>query len=217
MLESSRPTEFTDPTRVGSSAVTNPCNARLDVATLPQRTRIEVPASLLEQELQTSDVQGVPLDSARPRRGPKRGLALTFATTALVGVVAWQTSGTWSDPDTGAISEEQRREGLASSGEPLLQGPPLATADHLPPGTNLTEESPQHEAPSAALGSAFQAAPFNTGRTAPKAGAPGARKGAGAVGSRPKRSSEPKAVTSTCSPPTYVDSEGIRHFKPECL
>ncbi len=44
-----------------------------------------------------------------------------------------------------------------------------------------------------------------------------ATRGSAREKTEPSPKQEPGAADTKCSPPTYIDAEGIRHFKPECL
>jgi eukaryotic-like serine/threonine-protein kinase len=209
--------EATGVNRIRDSAPTVPSNTRLD-ETSSEPTRVDTPAGVREEELQTSDVQGVPLDDSRPRRGPKRGYVIALAGMALLGALAWKTLFVSSAPDRGAASVRQLPGSVAGTAAPWPTHPQDVAGDPLAETKPVAQPFKEREGVRGAMGSS-PALRAETAEPAAKVVDRGARKETGTGGSRSKRSRQPGAVTSrpNCSPPTYVDTDGIRHFKPECL
>jgi eukaryotic-like serine/threonine-protein kinase len=157
-------------------------------------------------ELQTADVQSaLSIRGASAATPPRRGVRLPFVTVAALialGTAAHLVSESTSPP-AGASAAKQT--------------PPKPS-----PAEPRPNASPRVAAPTALAIEDLAALPAR--EAAPKP--PKARKVARAVravrAAAPARTTDPTVPTappapSRCSPPTYVDAEGIRHFKAECL
>lgn len=138
-------------------------------------------------------------------RGRVRGWLLS---SALLGVLALATAG-WTlrhraTEETRAPTAEPL--GEASAALPVVEAPGPAVQELAPPPSAEPSATSTAAAPAAATSSSARAADASPRRPAGRA-----KKAAS-----PTRSA-PETRQRNCSPPTYVDASGIRHFKPECL
>lgn len=146
----------------------------------------------VERELRTSNVHAVSIaEPAVPRRRGVRYAVLGALVALVVGAV-WLGARTRNDPVSTAS-----RAGPTSSpgglGSAEVARPAVEpTAPPLPPGAPVAAAAAPEIVRRATTPSAPQRA--SRGRAAKRA-----------------------APAAVCSPPTYTDAEGIRHFKPECL
>lgn len=226
-----------------------PSRASAELTTLPGELKP------LDAELQTSDVQGVPLEETRrPRFGGRPLLVATLAAGMLTllgihffggsaDVQGLAAEGMQSAKQMNDIRPAVAAGVSASTDSPRQSVGPL----HKPSGRPSVQDAPapdERQAASTALSPEslpLAATPVATARpSAPvlrtQARPPAAAKPATvAARSATKPTQKPKleqvgapdalpsgrAVVPSpkpnCSPPTYTDSEGIRHFKPECL
>lgn len=146
----------------------------------------------VERELRTSHVHAVSIAEApAPRRGGMRYAVLGVLMALAVGAV-WLRARTRNEPV-----------GAASRAGPTSPHGDLGAAEGARPAVEPTAPPLPAGVPSAAA-----AAPEIVRRATTPSAPPRAPRGRA-----PKRAA-PAAV---CSPPTYTDAEGIRHFKPECL
>jgi serine/threonine protein kinase len=160
-------------------------------------------------ESNTAEVQGVLLDEGgRPSAFPRRPRTVFWlaAAAVLVGVV---------------LRQAPRRSTLAASS----QSPTVASMSARPPSAPKIAPLPvvpravaESERPATATLAVPSLSPDRRAQTsrpsqrkAPPLSAHGKRGRSGSA-SVPRMT-----VTDPCSPPTYTDADGIRHFKPECL
>jgi eukaryotic-like serine/threonine-protein kinase len=140
------------------------------------------------------------LSESRPavQRAPRRRAAKAWkmvGTLALLGSIAAATLRFW----TGAKAPPQRPEPSRSQPSAVISGAPAG------PREARNSSAPTPIASSLVQLSA-QASASSSARLQPAA-------------RRPNRASNrrPTSAALACSPPTYVDAEGIRHFKLHCL
>jgi hypothetical protein len=146
----------------------------------------------VERELRTSNVHAVSIAEPPAPRRPGVRYAVLGALVALVVGAVWLGARTRSDP-VGTASRAGPTSSPGALGSAEVARPALEpTAPPLPPGEPV----------------AAAAAPEIVRRATTPSAPPRAPR------SRAAKRAAPAAV---CSPPTYTDAEGIRHFKPECL
>lgn len=197
-----------------------------DATTMPAHCR---PA---EAELQTSDVQGVPMDASVRTRARGRALFLTgvlLAVAASVGALVFQDDGRNRTELTEASSAGRSAKGAPDADqetEAAARSAGVVGAEasrvHLAP--------PSEEAPTAGVKERVESGrpassplqPASSGAERPKLAhgktTPSNANGRLSAGPRVvEKGPPPKPTPAPCSPPTYTDAEGIRHFKPECL
>jgi serine/threonine protein kinase len=148
----------------------------------------------VERELRTSSSNVHAVSIAEPRAPRRRGVryAVLGALVALAVGAAWLGPRTRNDP----LNTASRAGPTSSPGD-------LGSAEVARPALKPTAPpSPPGEPVAAA------AAPEIVRRATTPSAPPRTPRG------RAARRAAPAAV---CSPPTYTDAEGIRHFKPECL
>jgi serine/threonine-protein kinase len=146
----------------------------------------------VERELLTSNVPAASIaESPAPRR-PGVRYAVIGALVALAVGAVWLVARPGNDPvSTASRAGPSSSPGDLGSAE-VAQSAVEPTAPPLPPG----------------LPSAAAAAPEIVRRATTPSTPPRAPRG---------RAAKRTAPAAVCSPPTYTDAEGIRHFKPECL
>jgi eukaryotic-like serine/threonine-protein kinase len=160
----------------------------------------------VERELLNSTVHAVSIaQPPAPRRRAMHYAVLGVLVALGVGAV-WLGARTRDDPLSTAS-----RPGPTSPGDP--RGVPrtkpgvLGSGDAARPAVGPTAAPLPPRAPDSAV-----AAPPIVHRATTTPSAP--RRAPRASRGRAAKSAAPAAA---CSPPTYTDAEGIRHFKPECL
>ncbi len=152
-------------------------------------------------EANTAEVQGVLVDEgAAPSAPPRRLRALVWLVAA--AVAAWVVVRKAPSSAPPAASSQ-----ITASASASLSPPAVAKAVPETVVTRATAEGKNPEPPPNAV---REASPErrDTRSSPPRRN-----------GERRRSSSAPARtqVTDRCSPPTYTDAEGIRHFKPECL
>ena len=190
-----------------------------------------------EPELLTSDVPGVPMMGPPRRLFSRLSVVAPSIVIALLAVLVWQRERIWADNDnergqtdspSQQLEDEPEQQALGTpavapqpNSPPALQpNSPPALQPNSPPALQASTEarrassSPEQRSVKAKAGNATNERAV-TRRKVPKADrapTPQKRKSDMNV----KRTNTATASVN-CSPPTYTDAEGIRHFKPECL
>lgn len=139
-------------------------------------------------------------------------LAAVCGVALLLTGVGWGLAPAPAGPASGQSAVVRSLE-AASPAQAAAPSPALVAV--TPSEERGAEQAPEASASSRAVVPVSSAAP-PTVRVSSTAGSAGPR---GVVARRrPARSTEPaRAVRDRCDPPTYVDAEGIRHFKDGCL
>jgi serine/threonine-protein kinase len=150
----------------------------------------------VERELLNSTVHAVSIAQPPAPRRRTMHYAVLGALVALGVGAVWLGARTRDDP----LSTASR---LGPTTPPGV----LGSGDVARPAVEPTAPPSPSRAPDSAV-----AAPEIVRRSTTAPSAP--RRAPRAPRSRAAKSAAPAAV---CSPPTYTDAEGIRHFKPECL
>jgi len=177
------------------------------LASVPSVVAPELSAAtvvLAENELKTAEVDGFLIDQARGASMPakSRSRFVLFAAVALL--VGWS-------------AVRLKSEWLSGGAEPSAS--PERSADVVPARTNapLTKAAPAAAPP-------LEADPPHAAPVAlePKPSVPKHERTAAGKSAAPRVAarapSQPRvAAVDPCTPPTFTDLQGIRHFKPECL
>jgi serine/threonine protein kinase len=160
-------------------------------------TTVSLPIKAPEPELQTADVQGALGASAPPLPAPRRRgrLASSMAVALLLSLLALGRFG--SSPDKPSRAEPSRVH-VRSASTALPESPPLPRTPKVEQALPAAPLRPEDLTPLPPLS--------RPAKAAPKA-------------ARPARAPSPAAVVAPepCAVPTYLDAEGIRHIKAECL
>jgi hypothetical protein len=160
----------------------------------------------VERELLNSTVHAVSIaQPPAPRRRAMHYAALGALVALAVGAV-WLGARTRNDPLSTASRTAPTSPGDAR-GVPRTEPEVLGSGDAARPAVEPTAPPLPPRAPDSA-----GAAPEIVRRATTTPSAP--RRAPRAPRVRAAKTAAPAGV---CSPPTYTDAEGIRHFKPECL
>lgn len=177
--------------------------AYADTTTLEQSATRAALGESHAAEASSIDVHEVPRALQGASRAPRWPWALALTMLSLLGGATWQHLGSQaaSDNSEAVAGEQSRGAGALPRALPTAQNPGGGTKDLGARSVQtIATEKVVPEPPSAPAAA-----------TAAQRGKSGA--------AAPTRSKRPSSASNKpgCSPPTYVDSEGIRHFKPECL
>jgi len=146
-----------------------------------------------------------PAAARQPRRRVVLGMTGGAAIAAFV-LVAWQSGVLSRGRHTGPIAAPAPLPALpAPTAPPPIAPPPIAT----------TPEEPQRAAaPTAVAGRPERDGRVRTARTATRRAAP-----APAAADAPAAAPTPAAASPApdCTPPFFIDADGIKRFRPECM
>lgn len=228
---------------LGKRAVTLPPDRAEDAA--EPRPYVRPPASAFQNDI-TRPIEGISVEPNSQRRTSRIGLT-AIAALALLGVIALVVSkGSTPSTDApvvgAAFSDAALLSPNAEQRESALRMTPPAHLEHTSTGSERVEpvlraaQLPTAARDSAVAGAtAANANPERSVKSTLERANPVRRASSTdestthAVGraSKPLRTATKQTATreepvaaktkANCSPPTYTDAEGIRHFKPECL
>lgn len=166
----------------------------------------------------TRPIEGISVEPSPARRTSRAGL-IALGLLAVAGVTAFAAGKLSHDPPASPVvgSPERATEAL----QPEVTPEPRAAASHLEAetkssavGTSALQSSvSQPVTSSPPPSSAADSKSPSTRKLRANNPSPSTKR---AQVSRSSTSAQGKAKPG-CSPPTYTDADGIRHFKPECL
>jgi hypothetical protein len=220
-----------------------PPDSNEDRPTQSPRPYVRPPVSALQNDV-TRPIEGISVEPSPPRRSSRAGL-VGLALLAVAGAVAIVVGR--SSPDVSGspvVGASVQVEAALRPMPSLAQAPAKpAPAQLTPAQLTPAQLTPAQRTPPPNVGSASAASsaptdiansehalttPANaTSKPAETDAASRPQKKSAVrpshapstVTSRQQPKAEPSAAKSkaNCSPPTYTDADGIRHFKPECL
>lgn len=195
--------------------------------TEPPRPYVRPTPSALQNDV-TRPIEGLSVEPSPALRSSRAGL-VALALLTLAGATALVVSQASPDhlgsPDhlasPGQLASPVASERLEAALRPeatLLKAdaPPIPKASSASPDVSATQAVPAERAATSG-----PSAPAQARSTSARARTARGSKAPQSVTQRSPSSAEPGAPKAkpraSCSPPTYTDGDGIRHFKPECL